>query len=149
MATASEKSDLIVYKGPEKWASKTLSAAIELANDIFWTSRSKIIMLNYNVETCTIDSMYSKFSGPPKKSKSRNDLTPAPKDLNIPEVYLKVVDIPPTKEGNIVISKLSASSPEDISLNSFVAQECKNVSENTKDYNRLILFIAIVSLNLQ
>ena len=142
-------SSLFVFKGDRKWVSDALNDAIQLANDIFWTSRSKIIMLNYNVESSTIDSIVSEFSGPLKKSSELRNMTPAPSNLGIPQIQVNVDDLP-DENGCKVFARFRPSSPENLILSSSVANACKNAcvkkkEERKSDYNRVVLFTAIVS----
>lgn len=137
---------LFVFKGDRKWVSDALNDAIQLANDIFWTSRSKIIMLNYNVESSTIDSIDSEFSGPLKKSSERRN---TPNLRNLSQIQVNVDDLP-DENGCKVFARFRPSSPENLILSSSVANACKNACvkkkvERKSGYNRVVLFTAIVS----
>lgn len=111
---------------PNVQSSETLLSAMDLAEEIFFTSRSKKIILRYNTRDCTIDKIETEFN------QSSID-TDAISRIGITQ-----------KEEDKFYEEFAFSRPLEITLNAKLISLCIRIRKQDEGYSRVVLFVAIV-----
>lgn len=114
---------------PNVQSSETLLSAMDLAEEIIFTSRSKKIILRYNTRDCTIDKIETEFN------QSSID-TDAISRIGITQRE--------EKEEDNFYEKFAFSRPLEITLNAKLISLCISIRKQDEGYSRVVLFVAIV-----